>query len=82
MVFVKDCWNMMISWNAQREVIYKRRKHALYGERLQVDIVNMIYDTCDAIVTENKANNDYSNFEFELIRFSSSTSPFTQRRIC
>jgi preprotein translocase subunit SecA len=64
--------------NAQREVIYKRRKHALYGERLQVDIVNMIYDTCDAIVTENKINNDYSNFEFELIRFSSTTSPFTK----
>ena len=64
--------------NAQREVIYKRRKHALYGERLQVDIVNMIYDTCDAIVTENKLNNDFSNFEFELIRFSSTTSPFTK----
>jgi len=64
--------------NAQREVIYKRRKHALYGERLQVDIVNMIYDTCDSIVLNNKMNNDYSNFEFELIRFSSSTSPFSK----
>ena len=64
--------------NAQREVIYKRRKHALYGERLQVDIVNMIYDTCDSIVMENKPNSDYSNFEFELIRFSSTTSPFTK----
>jgi len=64
--------------NAQREVIYKRRKHALYGERLQVDIVNMIYDTCDAIVMSNKLTNDYSNFEFELIRFSSTTSPFTK----
>jgi len=64
--------------NAQREVIYKRRRHALYGKRLQVDIVNMIYDTCDAIVVENKANNDHKNFEFELIRFSSTTSPFTE----
>ncbi|UCE93982.1 MAG: preprotein translocase subunit SecA, partial [Flavobacteriaceae bacterium] len=64
--------------NAQREVIYKRRRHALYGERLQVDIVNMIYDTCDSIVLGNKATNDYSNFEFELIRFSSTTSPFTK----
>ena len=64
--------------NAQREVIYKRRKHALYGERLQVDIVNMIYDTCDSIVLNNKMTNDYSNFEFELIRFSSSTSPFSK----
>jgi len=64
--------------NAQREVIYKRRRHALYGERLQVDIVNMIYDTCDSIVSSNKVLNDYSNFEFELIRFSSTTSPFTE----
>ncbi|MGI9530295.1 preprotein translocase subunit SecA, partial [Lutimonas sp.] len=64
--------------NAQREVIYKRRKHALYGERLQVDIVNMIYDTCDSIVLNNKMMNDYSNFEFELIRFSSTTSPFSK----
>ncbi|MEN8124646.1 MAG: preprotein translocase subunit SecA [Bacteroidota bacterium] len=64
--------------NAQREVVYKRRRHALYGERLQVDIVNMIYETCENIVTENKVNNDYSNFEFELIRFSSTTSPFTK----
>ncbi len=64
--------------NAQREVIYKRRRHALYGERLQVDIANMIYETCENIVIENKANNDFSNFEFELIRFSSTTSPFTK----
>ena len=64
--------------NAQREVVYKRRRHALYGERLQVDIVNMVYDTCENIVLENKAVNDYSNFEFELIRFSSTTSPFTK----
>ena len=64
--------------NAQREVIYKRRKHALYGERLQVDIVNMIYDTCEAIVLDNKINSDYTNFEFELIRFSSTTSPFSK----
>ena len=64
--------------NAQREVVYKRRRHALYGERLQVDIVNMVFDTCENIVFENKAMNDYSNFEFELIRFSSTTSPFTK----
>jgi len=64
--------------NAQREVVYKRRRHALYGERLQVDIVNMVYDTCENIVLENKAANDYANFEFELIRFSSTTSPFTK----
>ncbi len=38
----------------------------------------MVYDTCDSIVLNNKMTNDYSNFEFELIRFSSSTSPFSK----
>jgi len=64
--------------NAQREVVYKRRRHALYGERLQVDIVNMIYDTCEALTETNKINNDFNNFEFELIRHFSFTSPITE----
>ena len=64
--------------NSQREVVYKRRRHALYGERLQVDIVNMVYDTCSALVRESKLTNDYQNFEFELIRFSSTSSPFSE----
>jgi len=64
--------------NSQREVVYKRRRHALYGDRLQVDIVNMVYDTCNLLVRENKIVNDYANFEFELIRFSSTSSPFTE----
>ena len=64
--------------NAQREFVYKRRRHALDGKRLQIDIANMIYDTCDSIVKQNKMNNNYQNFEFELIRFSSMTSPFSE----
>lgn len=61
--------------NAQREVVYKRRRHALHGERLKLDIANMLYDTCELIVEENKARNDFKNFEFELIRYFSITSP-------
>jgi preprotein translocase subunit SecA len=64
--------------NSQREVVYKRRRHALYGERLQVDVVNMIYDTCANLVAENKETENYNNFEFELIRFSSTSSPFNE----
>ncbi|POY40618.1 preprotein translocase subunit SecA [Flavobacterium alvei] len=64
--------------NAQREVVYKRRRHALHGERLKLDIANMLYDTCDLIVTENKASNDFKNFEFELIRYFSITSPVSE----
>ncbi|CAM1349270.1 preprotein translocase subunit SecA [Tenacibaculum crassostreae] len=64
--------------NAQREFVYKRRRHALDGKRLQIDIANMIYDTCDAVVKQNKETKDFQNFEFELIRFSSMTSPFSE----
>ncbi len=64
--------------NAQREVVYKRRRHALHGERLKLDIANMMYDTCELIVSENKAKNDYKNFEFELIRYFSITSPIKE----
>ncbi|WP_405605300.1 preprotein translocase subunit SecA [Polaribacter sp. Asnod1-A03] len=64
--------------NSQREFVYKRRRHALDGKRLKVDIANMIYDTCESIIMANKASKDFQNFEFELIRFSSMTSPISE----
>jgi len=64
--------------NAQREVVYKRRRHALHGERLKLDIANMLYDTCELIVSNNKLSNDFKNFEFELIRYFSITSPVSE----
>ncbi|MCM4160771.1 preprotein translocase subunit SecA [Antarcticibacterium flavum] len=64
--------------NAQREVIYKRRYHALFGERLKVDIANMIFDTAESITETNKMAQDFKNFEFELIRYFSMSSPVTE----
>ncbi|MGP1990664.1 preprotein translocase subunit SecA [Zobellia laminariae] len=64
--------------NAQREVVYKRRRHAIQGERLKVDIANMVYDTCEVIADTNKAASDYKNFEFELIKYFSITSPISE----
>lgn len=64
--------------NAQREVIYKRRYHALFGDRLRVDIANMIFETADSISESNKIAQDYKNFEFELIRYFSMSSPISQ----
>ena len=64
--------------NAQREVVYKRRRHALHGERLKVDIANMMYDTCELIVQNNKLASDFKNFEFDLIRIFSISSPVTE----
>ena len=64
--------------NAQREVVYKRRKNALSGERLKVDIANMLYDAAEVIVQTNKMNDDFKNFEFELIRYFSIESPVSE----
>jgi len=64
--------------NAQREVVYKRRHHALFGDRLRVDIANMIFDTAEVICEGNKGAQDYKNFEFELIRYFSLTSPISE----
>ena len=64
--------------NAQREFVYKRRRNALDGKRLQVDIANMIYETCESIINNNKIVKDFKNFEFELIKFSSMTSPISE----
>ncbi len=64
--------------NAQREVVYKRRRNALHGERLRVDLANMIFDTSEGIAMNNKAANDYKNFEFELIRYFSMASPISE----
>jgi preprotein translocase subunit SecA len=51
--------------NSQREVIYKRRKNALYGERLQLDIMNNFYDTAESIV-ENTVG-DYDGFKLACL---------------
>jgi len=64
--------------NAQREVVYKRRHHALFGERLRVDIANMIYDTCELIAEINKNANDFKNFEFELMRYFTLPTPVSE----
>jgi len=63
--------------NAQREVVYKRRRHALHGDRLKVDIANMMFDLCDYLVEGNKIGNDFKNFEYDVIKIFGMESPFT-----
>ncbi|MGM0573744.1 MAG: SEC-C metal-binding domain-containing protein, partial [Bacteroidota bacterium] len=64
--------------NAQREVIYKKRRNALFGERLAVDIANMMYDTCEQMVQEYQETDDYDGFTFELVRTFGLEPPFTK----
>lgn len=54
--------------NAQREVVYKKRKHALFGQRLSVDLNNMFYDLAEEVVSNNHAVEDYENFKLDVIR--------------
>jgi len=61
--------------NSQREVVYKKRRHALYGERLEVDILNMMYDTVENLVNEYYGSGNFEDFNLELMRLLSIESP-------
>ncbi|MGV3460128.1 MAG: preprotein translocase subunit SecA [Flavobacterium sp.] len=61
--------------NKQRENVYKKRRHALFGDRLKVDIADMMYEIAETTVENFKGVNDYKGFEFELIRIFSISSP-------
>ena len=64
--------------NAQREVIYKKRRHALYGERLAVDISNMMYDLCDQIAADYSASGDYEGFRLEVLKDMALNVPISE----
>lgn len=53
--------------NSQREVIYKRRRNALFGERLDLDILNMLNDTCEDIAINAKNANDYESLRLNAL---------------
>jgi preprotein translocase subunit SecA len=61
--------------NSQREVIYKKRRHALLGERLSVDIANMMFDVTENLVGIYHEDNDFEGFDMDLIRSFSMDSP-------
>ena len=61
--------------NLQREVIYKKRRHALYGDRLSLDISNSIYDTCEGIINDTHDVKDYDSYKSSLMRVLSINNP-------
>ena len=64
--------------NQQREVIYQKRRNALNGERISIDVLNMIFDTCENIVEENFEIKDFENFKIELGRLLAIESPISE----
>ncbi len=64
--------------NQQRNVIYAKRRHALMGERIGVDITNMIYDTAETILTEARDANDYAGLQTEVMQTFAMEVPFDE----
>ncbi|MBD3749041.1 MAG: preprotein translocase subunit SecA [Sphingobacteriales bacterium] len=64
--------------NSQRTVIYTKRKNALFGDRLEVDIENMILDTVDDIVVEYKELGNYEGFHLEVLRIFALDTSITE----
>ncbi|MDH6306545.1 preprotein translocase subunit SecA [Parabacteroides sp. PF5-5] len=64
--------------NSQRNVIYTRRRHALMGERIGLDVLNTIYDNTTSIVEQHADNMDYEGFKLELFRTFAMESPFNE----
>ena len=62
--------------NAQRKAVYRKRKNALFGERLDIDVDNMLYDVSESIVVSH-TKTQYNEFEFELLRVVGISSPVT-----
>ena len=64
--------------NAQRNAIYRKRKNALLGDRIGLDVSNMFYDVIEDIVNDNYPKKDYTNFEFELARYLRIDAPVSE----
>ncbi|MFN0255319.1 preprotein translocase subunit SecA [Pedobacter ureilyticus] len=54
--------------NSQRSVIYAKRRNALFGDRLDVDMSNMIFDVVEDVITEYKESSNYEGFKLEVIK--------------
>ena len=64
--------------NSQREVIYSKRKNALKGERIDVEIANMMFDVTESLVENYQADGDYQGFRMELLRLFSIEPPVNE----
>ena len=66
--------------NAQRDVIYKRRRNALYGDKLSIDIANMIYEVAASLIEEYQGTKDAEGFNLECMKNFGIESPFNEQQ--
>ena len=62
--------------NSQREVIYKRRRHALMGERIEMDVMNTLYDAGRILVDAHREAEDFDSFSVDVMRTFAIEAPF------
>lgn len=67
--------------NSQREAIYEKRRHALFGERLQIDINNMMYDLGESLVEKNKETEDYEGLKIDVLSNMGIELPFDEEKL-
>jgi preprotein translocase subunit SecA len=66
--------------NSQRSVVYAKRKNALFGERLDVDLNNTIFDVVEDVVSEYKDQGNFEGFQMEVIRIFSVDPELTEKQ--
>ncbi len=64
--------------NKQRTYIYERRRHALLGERIGVDVINMVYDTVENMIMSNESPAQYPDLCTEIFRVLAIEAPFSE----
>ena len=63
--------------NTQRTIVYKNRRHALMGERIGMDIANLIWNRVESIIE----NNDYEGCKEQFIKVMAMECPFTEEQL-
>ena len=65
--------------NKQRSTIYRKRRNALFGDRLAIDIAQMFEDVCETVVTNNWEAKDFDGFSMDMIKTFGCESPFDEK---
>ncbi|MCQ2291641.1 MAG: preprotein translocase subunit SecA [Bacteroidales bacterium] len=64
--------------NKQRSTIYRKRRNALFGDRLAIDVADMFEDVCQTVITSNWEAKDYEGFAMDMIKTFGCESPFEE----
>ena len=64
--------------NQQREVIYTKRRNALFGDKVSTDVLNMMHDVCESLVTRHLEARDYEGFDLDVLRILGMENPVNE----